>query len=306
MTDSTGQDTNTIQQEENALSQPSSSDKSLIPATPTPQTGEGTPTLPGDTPTETVPADQQPPNADGTPAAPATGQPTPADKKPWFQKRIDSLVTEKHNARREAEQAKAQAAALLEQLAELRAVGQSVPTVPAEGTAPVTPVAPPAKPATVVKPGITEAEIEALVTKKAEEVARVNAFNKACNDIADAGKTEFKDFDTAVNNFNLLGGIPQVMLETLTELPNAHKVLRNIGMDPELAEKIIKLPPMKMAMELARLERDLDKPGAAKPISTAPKPITPLSEASRSQEDPEKMSTEEWVTWREKTKKSRW
>ena len=245
----------------------------------------------------------------GTAAAPAEGTPpvTPAVKPqaPWFQKRIDALTAEKHEARRQADAAQKQAEVLLQQLTDMRAgisaVPAAAPVAPAEGMTP-------AAPAPAVKPVIpmSETEIEARAQKRAEEISRVNAFNKACNDIAEAGKAEFKDFDDALKNFNMLGGIPQAMLETLTEMPNAHKVLRTIGSDPELAEKVIKMSPLKMAMELARVESGLNAPAAPKPLSGAPKPITPIDAGARSQEDPEKMSTAEFMIWREKTKKTRW
>ena len=317
---STSADTNTIQAEENALTQaaPSSSDKSLIPATPTPEPDQGTPTLPGDTGTEAsgAPSGQ----ATGTTTEPVTtpeGQPVGSDGKPstpqWVQRRIDKLTAEKHEARREADAAKAQSAALLASLAELRASGVAgtPATDPTAGVGtPVTqtPVQTPAPAPAPTQPVIpmAEAEIEARAQAKAAEIARVNAFNKTCNDIADAGKTAYKDFDDALKNFNMQGGIPDQLLQTLVEMPNAHKVLYTVGKDPELIEKMIKLPPMKMAMELARLEQNVDKPAAPAPVSGAPRPITPIDAGARASEDAEKMSTAEWMQWREKNKKSRW
>ncbi len=296
-----------IQVEENALttSQPSSSDQSLIPATPTPQPGEGTPTLPGDTGTEAT--EQAPVSAEGTPAAEGAAAPVPKPQAPWFQKRIDALTAEKHEARRQAEAAQKQAEALLQQLSDMRA-GTPPAAPPVAPAAEVLGAPPAVQPVSAQKPIVpmSETEIEARAQKRAEEISRVNAFNKACNDIAEAGKSEFNDFDDALKNFSMLGGIPTPMLETLTEMPNAHKVLRAIGKDPELAEKVLKMTPMKMAMELARIESGLEKPAMPKPVSTAPKPIIPIDSGARGEEDPEKMSTAQWIQWREKNKKSRW
>lgn len=308
MADATTADNNTIQAEENAITPNalSSSDQSLIPATPTPQPGEQTPTMPPDTGTEAV---RQAPEA---PAGAGEVQPVGPDGQPttpkWVQRRIDKLTAEKHEARRETENAKQQAEALLASLAELRAAAATGGAAPVPGQAPVTPVPgqQPAGPAALQPLSMNEAEIEARATAKANEIARVNAFNKACNDIADAGKTEFKDFDAALNNFTLLGGIPSQMLSTLTEMPNAHKVLYAVGKDPELIEKLGKLPPMKMAMELARIEQNIDRPANPLPISGAPRPITPIDTGGRAGEDPDRMDTKAWLEWREKTKKTRW
>lgn len=300
---------------ENTLTSPppSSSDQSLTGPTPTPQPDTETPTLPGDTSTENGAAQ----GADASPAttetpgattAKAADAPTDEEKKkqPWFQRRIDQLTHEKWEERREKEALKAQNSALLEQLAETRGnVRTTVATQPVANDG--LPQAQLPSPTPTTKQGIvlTEAELEARVDQRAEEKSRVSAFNKACNNIAEAGKTEFGDFDTSLRTFGMLGGIPAQMLQTLVELPDAHKILYALGKDPELAERVVKLPPMKMALEIARLEKDIQKP-TTRPVSTAPKPITPLDAAARSQDDPEKMSTQEWIQWREKTKKSRW
>jgi hypothetical protein len=45
---------------------------------------------------------------------------------------------------------------------------------------------------------------------------------------------------------------------------------------------------------------------ATKLLSAAPKPITPIDSGARGEEDPEKMSTAAWISWREKNKKTRW
>jgi len=310
------EDNSGIQVEENALITPSSSDQSLIPPTPTPQPGEGTPTLPGDTGTEATDGGVVQPTGDAAPAATLEEPPAQANKTPqypaWFQKRINSLTAEKNEARRLAAEAQAQAAALLEQLSAARVGGQSSTTTAAPAPAPVaqTPAVqqPPTVPSSAQLPVVpmTEAEIEARATAKAQEIARVAAFNKACNDIAEAGKTEFPDFDDSIKNLNMLGGMSTPMLETLTEIPNAHKVIQALGKDPDMAERVMRLPPVKMAMELARIESSLGKTPAPKPVSTAPKPITPIDGSVRAQEDPSNMSMEQFVKWREKTKTSRW
>ena len=307
-------DANTIQAEENAIAQNalSSSEKSLIPPTPTPEPDAGTPTLPPDTGTEVTSehaasttaasagSDSQPVGADGKPSTPA-----------WVQRRIDKLVAEKHDARREteairaeADAAKAQAAALLASLAELRSGGQPAATPVVAESQPASTVATPT-PAKSAIP-MSEVEINARAQAMAQEIAKTDAFNRACNSIADEGKKEYQDFDAALKNFNMLGGIPTIMLETLTEMPNAHKVLYAVGKDPELAERVIKLPPLKMAMELARLDQTASQPASAKPLSAAPKPITPIDTGARAAEDIEKMSMQQFVEYRNKTKKSRW
>lgn len=215
---------------------------------------------------------------------------------PWFQRRIDQLTAEKWEERRVVENLKKQTTDLLSQLAEARKSGQ----VPPVATPPATATS---QPNTLTTPPITqnpsEAEINAMAEKRADEISRQRSFNKACNDIAEAGKGEFGDFDQKLRTFAMLGGIPTPLLETITEMPNAHKILYNLGSDPDLAERVVKMTPVKQALELARLENALTKP-VARQVSSAPTPVQPIDTGSRATDDPEKMSMVEFVKWREK------
>lgn len=231
------------------------------------------------------------PNPAADPAVNAADKPRPA----WFQKRIDALTAEKHQERREKEAAKAQAAALLEQLAEARK-----PSAAATSADPAAQAAASSKP----EISLSEAEIEARATAKADEIARVRAFTKACNDTYNAGKDEFDDFDRTINTFSMFNGIPNSVLDIVTDMPKGHAVLYALGKDPDLIEKVVKMSPAKQALELARLEAGLNKP-VAKAISNAPAPVKPLDGSGRSEEDPSKMSMEDFVAWRAKTARKR-
>lgn len=212
-------------------------------------------------------------------------------KRDWAQKRIDALTAEKHQERREKEALKQQTEALLAQLAEARKTGS--PT--ADQTATNTAAQQQNK-----SVNLSEAEIEARALTKADEIARQRAFTTACNHTYEAGKEEFDDFDRTINTFTMFGGIPTAVLDIVTEMPKGHSVLYALGKDPDLIEKITKLPPAKQALELARLENNLSKP-VAKAISGAPAPVKPIDGAGRAEEDPSRMSMDEYVAWREKT-----
>lgn len=220
-------------------------------------------------------------------------------REPWFQKRIDQLTAEKWDERRKNEALSKQTQELLAQLAAARKPDTS-PPVSATNTAP------PAQPAPdnvltniPIPPQVTEAEINARAERRAQEIAEANAFNKACNDVYAAGKEEFGDFDTSLKTFQMLGGIPKDLLDVVTEMPNAHKVLYTLGKDLDLAERVAKMPPTKMALELARIEANMVRP-VVREVSKAPRPVTPIDGVSRANEDPEKMSTESWMEWRSK------
>lgn len=230
-----------------------------------------------------------------TPPEGGEAEPTDNKRTPWFQRRIDQLTAEKWEERRTAENLRKQTTDLLAQLAEARKNPIVSPvTLPAEGTPPPANNAP-----TSPHQGLSEAEINAMAEKRADEIARQRAFNKSCNEVAEAGKDEYPDFDRALGTFQMLGGIPTALLEVITEMPNAHKILYSLGKDPDLAERVVKMSPGKQALELARLENSVTKP-TPRAISAAPPPVRPIDTNSRASDDPEKMSMEDFVKFREK------
>lgn len=260
-----------------------------------PEEGETQQTADGSTQTQetTAPADG------GT----TTTTEDPSRKTPWFQRRIDALTAEKWEERREKENLRRQTEVLLQQLADLRKGVTTTPPAttttppPADGTTPPAPTTPPQTQNTG-RTQVSEAEINAMAERRAAEIAKTTAFTKACNDIYSNGKDDYQDFDQAMRTYQMLGGMPQPLLEIITEMPNAHKVLYKVGKDLDLAEKLVKMNPTRMAMELARVESSLSKPPVVQ-VSNAARPIAPVDGNNRAETNPENMTTEQWITWRE-------
>lgn len=139
----------------------------------------------------------------------------------------------------------------------------------------------------------------------ASEVGRMAAqqnadhrFNEACNAIADHGETKFRDFQTAVHNFQMLGGPPPALLEAVTALgkEDGARVFYQLGMNPDEAQRLAGMSPARMAVEVTRMA---SKPSAAAPVSRLPEPITPIS-AARTEpggEPDAKRNPTEWASW---------
>jgi hypothetical protein len=189
----------------------------------------------------------------------------PKPKSDWVQRRIDQLVKEKHEATRRAEDA------------ESRLRQSETPTEPAQQS-------------------MSRTEIE----KAAEQLVKQREFDSACNKVFEAGKSEFSDFEDSLKTFSMLGGAPRDFLETLTALDNGHKVLRHLGNNPELAEKLLNLSPVKQAVELAKLDNSLAS--QVKTQTKAPPPINPLGGKSVSVDPSEFKTTAEYIEWRRKQK----
>ncbi|MCA8326172.1 hypothetical protein [Burkholderia cepacia] len=205
-----------------------------------------------------------------TSTAPGTEQPANATEQPqqekpkndWVQRRIDQLTREKHEEKRRCE-------ALEARLRELQ----------------------PDATTTTAQP-MTAEQIRA----EAARLVAQEKFDAACNKVFDAGKTEFPDWDTSLRTFQMLGGASQDFLEAVTSMDAGHKVLHHLGQNPEEAERLLSLPPLRMALELARLETTVGqvKP---KPVSNAPAPINPVGGRSAPVEPEEFATTAEQIAW---------
>jgi hypothetical protein len=184
-------------------------------------------------------------------------QPKPEKKKtPWELRRIN----EETNKRREAEKRLAEAEAELKRLRS-------------------------PKPASTEEP--EHLDVEAIRAQerdriRLEEAGRLETerFNAACNQVYEKGVAAFgADFDNATATLSqALGDEMQKrpeFLQAITELDNGHQVYYELSRNPEEAERLLRMSPVKMALEIAKMSANVSKP-APKPISKAPAPVAPV------------------------------
>ena len=194
----------------------------------------------------------------------APDEPTEQDK---VQKRIDKAIYEKHQARRELEQAKAEAAELRARFEQ----GESYQ-----------------------KPSD---DIQALVKQEAARMKDEENFNAACNKTHAEGIKEFgQSFDKAMQNLGLVG-MPREFLELVSEADYGARILSHLGGDLDEAERIAALSPVRMARELTKLDIKLGSQ-KVKQVSKAPPPITPVSGKSGGSKSPAEMTDAEYSKWR--------
>jgi hypothetical protein len=203
-----------------------------------------------------------------TQAQPAETTEEKAKKEPWFQKRIGELTREKYEGRREAELARTEAQQLREQLVRVQQGEQAQPV----------------------------GNVETLIQQEARRMLAEQTFNDSCNKVYATGKAEFKDFDAAVGNLQMVG-VPRGFLEFTAASDAGAKLIHHLGNDLDEAARIASLPPVLMARELTRLEIELGKP-KVKPVSQAPAPITPIAGVGASSKSPSEMTDAEFAKWR--------
>ena len=176
---------------------------------------------------------------------------------------------------------------------------------------------PPAAPAAGDTVPLTE--VERLANERAQEIAAREQFNSRCNAAAQEGAKLFPDFSERVGNLISLrdeGDPASVMaytqlLTAALETGKAPEVLHRLGGDMEQAQKLMGLPPIKMALEVAKLAMPVAEEAAAP--SAAPKPIRPVGMKGDSatriapddKERADTLTTEEWMRQREAQLKAR-
>lgn len=105
------------------------------------------------------------------------------------------------------------------------------------------------------------------------------------------------DFDSVVRNPSL--PITQEMVEVAQSSDKGPEVLYHLGQNPEEAHRISQLSPLQQALELGRLEVSLSRPSRTQ--TGAPPPIEPVSGTGGNESvDPERMTPDEWMAWRNK------
>lgn len=223
----------------------------------------------------------------GDTASTTEAKPADEDKKkvPWFQQRINDMTREKYEKDRIIEAERRQKEILMEENARLKAGGAS----PADTT--------------TVAPASSEAEIERRANERAANIAIQTRYNERCNEVYHSGKSDFPDFEDALKNLSMVGAVGEnanvAFLQTVSEMPEAHKILHHLGNNLDEAARLVSLPPLKMAVEIARIEAGL---GKGKPVSSAPAPLKPIDgkgKSERSLHDP-KLSMDEFLALRSK------
>jgi hypothetical protein len=266
------------------------------PADPAPEPAAPEPAAEPETAAE-EPAEPETGKAEGTETEEGEEPDNEADKPrtPWFQKRIDSLTRDKHDAIRRADAIQEQMRALLE------AVQAQQPA--AEGTEAPTPSQPPRAP--VAPANMTADQIRA----EAERIVAQQTFDRTCNDIYEQGAKAFKgDWQAAVATLGsaLPSGITRDLVDAAIEAGDAHKLFFHLGKNPELAQEIADLPPARMAVRLTRIASEINKPPAPKAVSKAPAPVTPIGPGpTNTDKSPDDMTMEEFIRWDEERQAKR-
>ena len=94
-------------------------------------------------------------------------------------------------------------------------------------------------------------------------------------------------------------GSNQTFMSAVAKIPAGHKVVAELAANPAEADRVLRLPPVDMAVELAVMAQRLavTTPPTPKPTTAAPPPIRPLTGTARAEADPSTMDGDEYLAW---------
>lgn len=131
-------------------------------------------------------------------------------------------------------------------------------------------------------------------TQQAAQQKRVSGFQQRAAEFA----KEHPDYHAVAENPNV--PITQPMFDAIVESDRGPEIAYHLGQHPEIAARLSSMSPVGAARELGKLEAQLSIPAKPK-ASQAPDPVEPVGGGSeRNAKDPEKMTTDEWMAWRNK------
>lgn len=154
----------------------------------------------------------------------------------------------------------------------------------------------------------TQAELDRLVDQRATVLVEQRETQARSTAWIAAGNADFPDFTERCNTLADLGaGSNAAFMAAVSKIGAAHKVVAELASNPGEAVRVLALPPVDMAVELAAMSYRI---GAAqpppKPTTQAPPPIRPITGTARAEPDPSKMDGDEYLRWfREQRVKAR-
>lgn len=248
--------------------------------------------------------------------APASEDHATADEKPdgdepkdgkkprgWVSTRINELTREKHEARREAEEARAAKVRLEAELDMLRR-GTVQPSAP-EATTAATPASfdpfDPASVAAFVSQQADERSRAAIAAERArwEQEVRTKTFQARVQEF------QGKIGETNEGALRLLhdtsAPVTDDMAEFIMDSPDGVTVADYLGQNYAEAARIASLPPVQRGIELGRLEARLRQPQPASPPpvkpSNAPAPPPTVGARAAASVNPDAMSVKDFEAW---------
>lgn len=262
-------------------------------------TEENTGALPAE---ETI--EETTPNAEQL-AEPATAEQTPEQIKAAAEaaerRNIRRLVSEKFRAKAQADQERARADRLEQELQMIRQMKQ-----PAQADISGAPRLDQfesferfqeARDAYIER-NAKQAALSAVDQHIAErqEAAHQNEMRRSFQQRMEKFRSVTPDFEEVVDGAEVV--IPHAVGVAIMESDIGPSIAYYLAKNQDEAERISRLSPTAAIRAIGKIEAKLESAEQKPAASSAPKPVDPVSGKGRAVQDPDKMSADEWLQWR--------
>ena len=244
--------------------------------------------------TETVQTTEQPPEATAQEAESPpvkTTEPAPQSDEDHVRKRIDKIVWQREEARREAEYWRNKAAQ---------------PTKPEAETAdPTKPNVndPKFKSYDEYTEALTEWKVEQRIQKARDEFnhrsqkERMSETIQTFNERAEVVREKFPDYDELFER----AVISEAMAPAIMDSEQGPELVVYLSKNPDVARKIYRLSPMQAAREIGKIEANLDNLLQTKTVTNAKPPLRPVKPSGEVPDGlDDKLDIKEWTKRRNK------
>lgn len=225
------------------------------------------------------------------------------ESKPWYRKKFDKLTWEREEVKRQLEAERQERLRMAELVAKLAPQQKEEPAPPRVEFPELPPIPPDryqfdtdaeysqavaqfqAENARFVQGQIFRAQQQAQ--EQASQVQRQQQIAQGMHGLIAKGAQTHPDFTQ-------VAFVPRGLEDVFIAAENGAEVAYFLGKNPAELQRITALSPAQAAFELAKIDAKL----SVKAPTKAPPPINPVGGQGSGEKDPDKMTVEEWMKWR--------
>jgi len=143
-----------------------------------------------------------------------------------------------------------------------------------------------------------ESRVEQKLSTRSQQ-ERQQSVQKSFEERAAKYAAEHPDFDKAVDDLGRTVRFSPEIVEAIGVSDHGPAVVHYLAQHLDEAYEVSHMPPHLAALRLGRIEAQVSAP-KPKPVTKAPDPAPTLGGGAAASKDPERMTTEEWLAWRNK------
>lgn len=141
-----------------------------------------------------------------------------------------------------------------------------------------------------------ESRVEQKITSKTQQ-ERQQSVQRSFEERAAKYAADHPDFDRAVDDLGRTVRFSPEVVEVIGESEHGPAVVHYLAQHLDEADRIARLPPHLAAVHLGRIEAQVSQ-AKPKPVTKAPSPAPTLGGGAAASKDPDRMTADEWLAWR--------